>query len=520
MNQKLDSAQTDRACGVLVGAACGDALGAGYEFGAAPLPPDGTPAEMIGGGLGGFAPGEWTDDTAQTWAIAEVASTGADLRSAEALTAIARRFADWYADGPADVGIQTRAVLAAAGRQPTGEAMTEVARQVHERNGGRSAGNGALMRTAAVALAHLDDPDALVEAATKVSALTHHDPRAGEAAALWCLLIRQAVLAGSLSEVRRNLEHLPEGSRDFWAARLDEAEAGEPATFRPNGWVVSAFMAAWSAIVHTPVPEERPAAGSFACLHLQHALETAVRIGDDTDTVASIAGALLGARWGVSAIPAVWRERVHGWPGAGSTELMHLALLAVGGGRPDGQGWPGVDRMPYDDEASDRWAVHPHDEGVVLAGAGVLDGLDGGAGRGRAGGGDGRGGAGRTDGSGGPGDVDVVVSLCRLGATQVPEPLRARHHEFRLLDTTAEANPNLAFVVHDAAQTVARLRAEGLRVLLHCVAGRSRTPTVAAAYSMLLGVPHDVALGDVRRALPWSAPRPHLLDALRQLGAS
>ena len=32
---RLNAAQTDRACGVLLGAACGDALGAGYEFGSA-----------------------------------------------------------------------------------------------------------------------------------------------------------------------------------------------------------------------------------------------------------------------------------------------------------------------------------------------------------------------------------------------------------------------------------------------------------------------------------------------------
>jgi hypothetical protein len=32
-----------------------------------------------------------------------------------------------------------------------------------------------------------------------------------------------------------------------------------------------------------------------------------VRIGNDTDTVAAIAGGLLGARWGASAIPAKWK---------------------------------------------------------------------------------------------------------------------------------------------------------------------------------------------------------------------
>ena len=61
------AAQLDRACGAVLGAAAGDALGAGYEFGCATVGPDGP--QMIGGGLGNFAPGEWTDDTTMAWAV-------------------------------------------------------------------------------------------------------------------------------------------------------------------------------------------------------------------------------------------------------------------------------------------------------------------------------------------------------------------------------------------------------------------------------------------------------------------
>lgn len=114
-----------------------------------------------------------------------------------------------------------------------------------------------------------------------------------------------------------------------------------------------------------------------------------------------------------------------------------------------------------------------------------------------------------------PGEVDAVVSLCRLGAAQVPEPLRERQVDFRLLDTVAEDNPNVAFVLDDVARTVARLRDDGRTVLLHCVAAQSRTPSVAIRYAMLRGVAFEDALSAMQQALLGCAPRGHFLDALR-----
>ncbi|HQY97415.1 MAG TPA: ADP-ribosylglycohydrolase family protein, partial [Phycicoccus sp.] len=88
------AAQLDRACGAVLGAAAGDALGAGYEFGCATVAPGGP--QMIGGGLGNFAKGEWTDDTTMAWCILEAAANPetSDLRSDAALDRIARNFRD------------------------------------------------------------------------------------------------------------------------------------------------------------------------------------------------------------------------------------------------------------------------------------------------------------------------------------------------------------------------------------------------------------------------------------------
>ena len=104
----LTSAQADRAAGVLLATACGDALGAGYEFG--PPLPDDTIVAMTGGGSFGWAPGEWTDDTSMAIPIARAAATGADLRDEAVLDGIVAAWAGWASEAK-DVGVQTSAVL-------------------------------------------------------------------------------------------------------------------------------------------------------------------------------------------------------------------------------------------------------------------------------------------------------------------------------------------------------------------------------------------------------------------------
>lgn len=309
----LTSAQADRAAGVLLGQACGDALGVPYEF--APLLGEHELAVMSGGGLGNGAPGEWSDDTAMAAAVAETAATGADLTTEAALDAIADRFLAWFNAGPPDIGHQTSAVLGKTARRlQAGElgsariAFEESAAYVARSP--RAAGNGALMRTSPVALAHLDDRARCAEAARKVARLTHGDDLAGDSCVLWSEAIRIAVLEGRI-DILCGLDLIPAQRRDQWRQWITQAQTSPAATFTPNGYTVTAFQAALSAITTTPIPDHAPADGAFECQHIQDALHAAVRIGDDTDTVAAIAGGLLGARWGASAIPWHWRRLVH-----------------------------------------------------------------------------------------------------------------------------------------------------------------------------------------------------------------
>jgi ADP-ribosylglycohydrolase len=304
------SSRDDRAAGVLVGLAAGDALGAGYEFG----PAFDGPVEMIGGGPFGWEPGEWTDDTQMAICIAEQVAAG-NLDT----DGLGDRFIAWAAEAN-DIGRQTRAVLSGAA---VGADLLAVAAAYFRQHPRHSAGNGSLMRTGPVALPHLGDNGRIAEAAAEVSAMTHADPLAIDACVLWSLAVGQAVETGSMPDLRDGLGLLPAERRDRWVAIIDDAEQSPPGVFTPNGFVVTAFQAAWSSIVHTPVTVGQPAE------HLRATLENAVRIGNDTDTVAAIAGTLLGAVWGATAIPDEWQEVMHGWPGYSTQDLARLSLAAM-----------------------------------------------------------------------------------------------------------------------------------------------------------------------------------------------
>ena len=472
--------QLDRAAGVLVGAAAGDALGAGYEFGARVAPEAVT---MRPGSLTGRSAGSWTDDTDMAVAIARVAAQGVRLDEAPGLEQVAAGFLEWYSSHPPDMGMQTRTVLSGA----SGPADLARSSADYAATHGKSAGNGSLMRTGPVALAHLGDDQALVRAAGLISSLTHDDPLAKEACAIWCVAIDRALREGRLDGISDGISLLPDRGV-YWVERIAEAEQPDPEVIRSNTFVVTALQAAWWAIWSTKEQE-----GSA---HLQAALRAAVGIGNDTDTVAAIAGALLGARYGASAIPFTWRRHLQGWPaGMRHADLVGLGVLAARGGETDGSGWPlEPDLWPTyrkDFHPTGRVTILDEDPGIQWGDVAGLANAD----------------------------ADAFISLCRIGSAQ---RRGEDHFEIWLVDEDgSEANADARHVLADTAEAISLLRAEGKRVFVHCVRAESRTPSVASAWLVRSRhMPPIAAIAAVEDAMGWVALRHSLRVSIESLADS
>lgn len=468
---KLTTTQRDRAAGVLLGQACGDALGVPYEFGRPPMKHD---PVMKGGGLGPYAPGEWSDDTQMAICIARVAATGADLTGEAALDEIAKEFVDWRRHGASDIGNQTAAVLGAGETEARNHARGS-GRSGDERGypwatfllkaasdftatHARAAGNGALMRNGIVGLTRLDDREATARAATAVASLTHADPLVADSCVLHAEAVRVAVIEGRL-DLRAGLDLIPAQRRSQWMIWIDSAANADPASIGGNGSTFGALRAAWAAITST---DDRSSG------HARRALIAAVRAGHDTDTVAAITGALVGARYGVSGLPTASRRRVHGWPGLRGRDLVELALRTVG--ECDDASWPARDHEKSWGGATE--GPVPWSDRLTIGNQAALATTK----------------------------ATAVVSLSRIG--RLEDRGTDKHVQAWLVDSDDSAAHNdLAYALGDAALAVQVLLDEGESVFLHCVHAHHRTPSVAVLHAMRFGgLERNDALNAVRTA--------------------
>lgn len=204
----------------------------------------------------------------------------------------------------------------------------------------------------------------------------------------------------------------------------------------------------------------------------------AVAAGGDTATVAAVAGGLLGARWGVSAIPLEWRRRIFGWPGYRDEDLVRDSYCVV-----ENSAWPATF---YPEARPSAIVAHPRDAGILIGGLRDLAIL--------------------------PTSVDAIMSLCPRGtADALPAWVTADNHvDVWLVDSRDPAdNPHLPLVTGCAVEMLMRLRASGKTVFVHCDDGTGRAAFVAALYGEeVSGLPAVQCLQELRDVVPDIAINP------------
>jgi ADP-ribosyl-[dinitrogen reductase] hydrolase len=282
-------AMRERLVGGVLGLAVGDALGAPFEFQRSDALPQPIPAfeePWIG-----LPPGTWTDDTAMA---RNLSTSLIDHEGRLDLDDVLARHLAWLATSPPDVGNLTRRVLTRI-RDGHPDAAREY---VEERGPEVSAGNGSVMYCAPLGLVRAREAELLVDEAPALSALTHWDQRCRTS----CLAVTTAAAAlvrgddptKAVKEALRQVADL-EGGEEL------EHLVGEAGRSRPVDGPDMGFTL-FTAGVALRVAAEAPS--------IEAGLREVVAFGGDTDTNAAVAGALLGARFGRSELPAGWLARL------------------------------------------------------------------------------------------------------------------------------------------------------------------------------------------------------------------
>jgi ADP-ribosylglycohydrolase len=296
----------DRAQGCLMGQLVGDSLGSLVEFKSPKeirkLYPGGV-RDLADGGPFDLLAGQPTDDSEMALALARTLVERGDYDQKAARDA----YVSWLKSNPFDCGL----TLAGALR---GDMSPE------------SQANGAMMRISPLGIwaaqrGHLPPTDDAFEQwkkedqgkkcyvryapikpidrwAEEDAQITHPNPVCVDVNILYVRAIAEAISNISTPEkLYREIAEWAQDAEDIVKEAARAAQDSPPSSYTQQmGWVLIAFQNALYQLLH---------AHSF-----EEALVDTVMRGGDTDTNAAICGALLGAAYGLEAIPERWREAV------------------------------------------------------------------------------------------------------------------------------------------------------------------------------------------------------------------
>jgi ADP-ribosyl-[dinitrogen reductase] hydrolase len=323
--------EESRLFGLLLGTAVGDAVGLPREglgprraerlFGGSPL----AHRLILGRGL-------VSDDTEHACLVAEALLEAPDDPDAFG-RALARRFRLWLAALPAGVGLAT---LRSGVKLWAGFG--------HRRSGVYSAGNGPAMRAPLLGAFFADDAERLRVFLRVSTRLTHTDHRAVEGA--W-IVARATSLAvrgeapGAMASRLRGEASDPEMARLLGVIESAHGDGVSCADFAARIGVGTGGVTGY---IYQTVPVALYCWWR-AAMDFRNAVEAAILLGGDTDTVAAITGALAGAAAGADAIPREWVDGLWGRPTVAGLERLAGDLVRRRHGEnvpppPSWSAWP------------------------------------------------------------------------------------------------------------------------------------------------------------------------------------
>lgn len=290
----------------ILGAAVADALGVPVEFRSRQELKADPVTHMTGGGTYQQPEGTWSDDTSMILATMESLESGIEERN------LMEHFLDWMMKGE-----YTPYGEAFAMGNTTKQALLQFHRGKRASDCGGAGkndnGNGALMRILPMAYylvgkyGFSNEDAAILTEVHKVSALTHRHVRSQMACGIYVMIAITLLKEGNLNyAIRHGIERacacyqMNKATREelhvFDRITRDKFKSLSEEEIRSTGYVVDTLEAAIWCLLTTNSYKE--------------CVLKAVNLGDDTDTVASVAGGLAGIAYGLKGIPTEWLEKL------------------------------------------------------------------------------------------------------------------------------------------------------------------------------------------------------------------
>lgn len=284
---------------VVVGHAVADALGVPVEFKKRSYLDDNPVVDMMGYGTHYVPAGCWSDDTSMSLCTLDSLVNGVNYAD------MMQKFCEWYglskytATGAVfDCGITTSNALSQFSINKLPPLECGFGEKFDN-------GNGSLMRVNPLALYLYNRPidlDLKIEIVHNVSKLTHSHERSLVGCGIYCFVLwgildnpTKAGVEKGLLDAIRYYKSSPELITYYRIFDMDFYKA-DRSQVKSTGYVVDTLEASLWCLMTTD--------------NYKDCVLKAVNLGDDTDTVAAVAGGLAGALYGYDSIPLSWRNQL------------------------------------------------------------------------------------------------------------------------------------------------------------------------------------------------------------------